>query len=240
MTVDVRAIVATDLGLCVSADLGGNHISDRSGLRMTQGTLQFDGIVTPARGALVSFLVACPQTGKVSRFPKPLRVIRSVAHPLERRSEVEVGCKLTLMKERKDQTQYFASQYTPAWHSALTTAEKAVAPVPIYAQKVLEHCCAQIGVTLASNSRALAFSFLRESLDLSGGYVQVIGDLIRSECCFGRMLPDETLQVVPFNLDVGGKGPILREGNLVSIEPITTGAEPADHYIVKYNAAERA
>jgi hypothetical protein len=37
MTVDLRAIVATDLGICTTGDVGTNHISDRSGLVMTQG-----------------------------------------------------------------------------------------------------------------------------------------------------------------------------------------------------------
>lgn len=240
MTVDLRAIVATDLGICVSGDIGSNHISDRSGLVMTQGRLQFDGIVTPARGTLVSFLVACPQTGKVTRFPKPLRVIRAVSYPLERRSEVEVGCKLTLMKDRKDPITYTPQQYTPPWWNGLTETERALAPRPIYAQKVLEYCLQRIGITLASSSRPLEFVFLRPEIDLSSGYIQVIGDLIRSECCFGRLKPNETFEVRPINLTEVEKGPVLREGNLVSIEPITVGQEPADNYLVKYTAAVRA
>ena len=239
MAVDLRAIVATDLGICVSGDVGTNHISDRSGLVMTSGRLQFDGIVTPARGTLVSFLVACPQTGKVSRFPIPLRVIRSMSYPLERRSEVEVGCRLTLMKDRKDQDRYFATQDPPLWYAQATDSEKATLPAPIYAQKVLEHCLSKIGLSLATSSQSLRFSFLRESIDLSGGYVTLIGELVRSECCYGRLLPDETFQVVPFNFAMGGKGPVLRAENLVSVEPITGGTDPADSYTVTYNAAER-
>lgn len=239
MTVDLRAAVATDLGLCVSGDTGSNLISDRSGLVMTQGRLQFDGIVTPPRGALVSFLVACQQTGKVTRFPKPLRVIRSVAYPLDRRSEVEVGCRLTLMKDRKDPITYTPSQYTPAWWAGLTDNEKNLAPRPIYAQQLLQFCLDKIGITLAATSRPLEFAFLRPEVDLSAGYVQMIGDLIRSECCFGRLRPDETFEVVPLDFTKGNKGPVLRAGNLVSIEPITVGQEPADNYIVRYTAAER-
>ena len=239
MTVDIRAVVATDLGIVATGDLGSNLISDRSGLVMTQGRLQADGIITPARGAAVRFLVACSQTGKVTRFPKPLRVIRSVSYPLERRSEIEVGCRLTLMKELKEPVTYTPDQFTPSWWAGLRTSEQALAPRPIYAQKVLEFCLAKIGLTLAASSRPLEFAFLRPGLDLSAGYVQVIGDLIRSECCFGRIKPDETFEVVPINLDKGGKGPVLREGNLVSIEPITVGQEPADNYIVSYTAAER-
>lgn len=239
MTVDLRAVVATDLGIVTTGDLGSNLISDRSGLVMTQGRLQVDGIITPARGTLVRFLVACPQTGKVTRFPKPLRVIRSVSYPLERRSEIEVGCRLTLMKDRKDPVTYSPKLYKPPWAVGLTKNELALAPPPIYAQKVLEFCLQKIGLTLAANSRPLEFAFLRPSLDLSAGYVQVMGDLIRSECCFGRIKPDETFEVVPINLVKGGKGPVLRAGNLVSVEPITVGQEPADRYVVTYTAAER-
>ena len=239
MTVDLRAIVATDLGVCVSGDVGTNHISDRSGLIMTQGRLQFDGFVTPARGTAVSFLVACPQTGKVTRFPKPLRVIRSMSYPLERRSEVEVGCKLTLMKDRKDKTVFFAKSVRKSWYNKLTAAEKAVCPLPIYAQDVLRYCLTQMGITLAPSSRELRFAFLRNEIDLSGGYISVIGDLIRSECCVGRLKTNETFEVLPLKLAEGGKGPVLRQENLVSIEPIAVGSEPADNYLVTYNAVER-
>jgi hypothetical protein len=239
MTVDLRAIVATDLGIIASGDIGSNLISDRSGLVMTQGRLQADGIITPARGSMVRFLVACPQTGRVTRFPKPLRVIRSVSYPLARRSEIEVGCLLTLMKDRKDQVNYHSSAFTPDWWTGLSDRQKALAPRPIYAQKLLEFCLSKINITLAASSRPLEFTFLRPFIDLSAGYVQVIGDLIRSECCFGRIKPDETFEVVPIDLVRNGKGPVLREGSLMSIEPITIGQEPADNYIVKYSAAER-
>jgi hypothetical protein len=239
MTVDLRAIVATDLGVCVSGDVGTNHISDRSGLVMTQGRLQFDGFVTPARGTAVSFLVACPQTGKVTRFPKPLRVIRSMSYPLERRSEVEVGCKLTLMKDRKDKQVFRADSTSKAWYDKLNDAEKAVAAKPIYAQDVLRYCLSQMGLTLAPSSYELRFAFLRNDIDLSVGYVSVIGDLIRSECCYGRLKADETFEVRPLELTESGKGPVLRQENLVSIEPIAVGSEPADNYTVTYNAVER-
>jgi hypothetical protein len=239
MTVDLRAHVATDLGICVSGDVGTNHISDRSGLIMTQGRLIFDGIVTPPRGTLISFLVVCPQTGTVSRFPKPLRVIRSTYQAQDRLSEVEVGCRLTLMKDRKDEVQYFARMYPPQWYEEQTEDERRIAPIPIHSGQLLAHCCQMIGITIAPSSASLYFSFLKSEIDLSAGYVTIIGELIRSHCCFGRLLPDEKLQIVPLQFNVGGKGPILTADNLVSIEPITGGTEPPDKYIVRYRAAER-
>lgn len=239
MTVDLRAIVATDLGLCISGDVGSNHISDRSGLQMFSGRLTFDGTVTPARGTPISFLVACPQTGKVTRFPHLLRVIRAVAYPLERRSEIEVGCMLTLMKDRKDQAVYSTREYTPPWYENLSVRQKSTVAVPIYAHELLRYCLKKIGLGISLNSYQLKSKFLQREIDLSQGYVQVIGDLVRSESCFGRLRLNETFQVVKINTSIGQKGPILRASNLISIEPISTGAEPPSGYTVKYSAIRR-
>jgi hypothetical protein len=239
MTVDVRAIVTTDLGICVSGDIGSNHASDRTGLKMYQGRLHFDGIVTPSRGTLISFLVACPQIGRVTRFPIPLRVVRATAYPLQRRSEIEVSCKLTLMKDRKDPDQYFANDNMPPEYAGLTSDQLALAPPPIRAQSLLEYCCSKINLTIAASSRPLQFAFLRSSIDLSVGYVQMIGDLIRSEGCIGRLLPNESLEVISLVQETAGTGPILTEKNLISVEPITGGSEPADEYFVRYQASER-
>lgn len=221
MTVDLRAAIACDLGPIISGSVGSNHISDRSGLEMLSGRLTLDGLYSPARGTAINLLVACPQLGRVTRFPKVLRVIRSTSYPLDNRTEVEVGCKLTLLKELKQQDQYFPGSGA------------------ISAQAVLTYCLSQLGITMAAGSPNLAHQLLRSSIDLSGGYVRVIGDLIRSECAFGRLRPDETFEVVPINLAIGGTGPVLTADDLVSFEPITTGSEPPDQYRVTYSAAER-
>lgn len=239
MTVDLRAIVATDLGLCLSGDVGSNHISDRSGLQMFSGRLTFEGIVTPPRGTPISFLVACSQTGKVTRFPHPLRVIRAVAYPLDRRSEIEVGCLLTLMSDKKEKKIYRSTEYSPNWTTLLSTRQLGTIQVPIYAAAMLRYCLRQIGITEWAGSLPLAFKFTRGEVDLSDGYVQNIGNLLRSEGCYGRLRPDETFEVVRIDMTTGQKGPILRAENLVSIEPITTGKEPPTNYTVRYNAIRR-
>jgi hypothetical protein len=239
MTVDLRAIVATDLGLCISGDVGCNHISDRSGLQMFSGRLTFEGIVTPPRGTPISFLVACPQTGTVTRFPHPLRVVRAVSYPLDRRSEIEVGCLLTLMSDKKEKKIYGRNEYTPEWTTLLSTRQLGTITIPIYADQLLLYCLRQVGITRAATSSLLSFRFMREEVDLSGGYVQIIGSLLRSEGCFGRLRPDETFEIRSINRSIGQKGPILRAENLVSIEPITGGQEPPTTYKVIYNSIRR-
>lgn len=222
MTVDLRAIVACDLGHLISGDVGSNHISDRSGLVMTSGRLTIEGLLSPARGTAVNLLVACPQLNRVTRFPKVLRVIRATAYPLDNRTEVEVGCMLTLMKERKDKATYFASGSNP-----------------LSAQALLTHCLASIGVTLTPGTRSLTRTYLLSQVDLSQGYVQIIGDLIRSENCVGRLRPDDTLEIIDISLSQGRPGPVLTKDDLVSIEPISGGQDPPDQFTVTYNAVER-
>jgi hypothetical protein len=231
MTVDLRAVVACDLGNCISGDLSNNHISDRSGLIRTSGQLLIDGIVNPARGTAVSLVVACPQTGLVTLFPKPLRVIRALPNVIERTTTVEVGCKLTLMSEKREDLVYLRPGFTAP------PGDAGLAATPIYAQDVLNFCLGKIGVQLAPGSQQLQFRFLRSGIDLSSGYVQMIGELIRSECCYGRMLPNEQLEIKRFNLTRGGSGPVLLQDDLVSVESVTAGAEPADNYKVTYTAA---
>lgn len=241
MTVDFRATIATDLGVCISGDIGSNHISDGSGLIKTQGRLLMDGIVNPARGTPVNLIVVRPQLNLITRFPKPMFVMRAVPNPTERISEVEIGCRLTLMEGLKRKDFYYASFEQPEDWVVIPNGLGITTPAPyaIVAQNLLEYCLDKIGLQLHSNSVPLSFRFLRYRMDLSNGYVQVIGDLIRSEAKFGRILPSGKLEVRNLNFRLGRRGPVLTTDNLYSIEAITDGEEPPDNFTVVYNAAER-
>lgn len=240
MTVDFRATIATDLGVCISGDVGSNHISDGSGLIKTQGRLLMDGIVNPARGTPVNLIVVRPQLNLITRFPKPMFVMRAVPNPADRISEIEIGCRLTLMEGLKKKDFYYASFEQPEDWVVRPNGLGNTTPGPyaISAQNLLQYCLDKIGLQLDSNSVPLSFRFLRYRMDLSNGYVQVIGDLIRSEAKFGRILPNGKLQVRGLNFKLGRRGPVLTTDNLYSIEAITDGEEPPDNFTVVYNAAE--
>jgi hypothetical protein len=242
MTVDFRATIATDLGVCISGDIGSNHISNGTGLIQTQGRLLMDGIVNPARGTPVNLIVVRPQLNLITRFPKPMFVLKAVPNPIERRSEIEIGCRLTLMEDLKRTDYYYASFEQPEDWVVLPNGLNITTPAPyaIVAQNLLTYCLGKIGMELDSNSVPLSFRFLRYRIDLSDGYVQTIGDLIRSEAKFGRILPNGKLEVRNLNFRLGRRGPVLSTDNLYSIEAITDGEQPPDEFTVTYNAAEQA
>ena len=225
----------------ITGAIGSNHISDGSGLIKTQGRLLMDGIVNPARGTPVNLIVVRPQLNLITRFPKPMFVMRAVPNPTERISEVEIGCRLTLMEGLKRKDFYYASSEQPEDWVVLPNGLNITTPAPyaISAQNLLQYCLNQIGLQLDSNSVPLAFRFLQHRIDLSNGYVQVIGDLIRSEAKFGRILPNGKLEVRNLNFRLGRRGPVLTTDNLYSIEAITDGEEPPDNFTVVYNAAEQ-
>ena len=255
MTVDFRATVATDLGVCISGDVGSNHIGDGTGLIKTSGRLLMDGILSPARGTPANLVIVRQQLGLITRFPKPMYVLRALPNVIERTTEIEIGCKLTLMEGLKRKELYKAWENEPgSWITApvpvpfgdtigaqifqYQTYRTFVAASTIRAQGVLEYCLNKIGLELSDDSADLDFVFLRSTINLESGYVQVIGDLIRSETKFGRILPDGKLQIRGLNFQLGRRGPVLTTDNLFSIEAIDGATQPPDEYTVQYNGAE--
>lgn len=250
MTVDFRATIITDLGTCISGDIGSNHIGDGTGLIKTQGRLLMDGIVNPARGTPANLMVVRQQLGQITRFPKPMYVLKAVPDVLNRTSEIEIGCKLTLMEGLKRKDRYFSENDQPP--SVVSVPMYETLPTggqinysqtfyyywPISAQNILLYCLNKIGMQLSDDSADLDFKFMRRSIDLSVGYVQIIGDLIRSETKFGRILPDGKLQIRGLNFKLGRRGPILTADNFYSIEAIDGAALPPEEFTVEYNGAE--
>jgi hypothetical protein len=250
MTVDFRATVLTNLGNCISGDVGSNHIGDGTGLIKTQGRLLMDGIVNPARGTEVELMIVQQQLGQITRFPKPMYVLRAVPDVLNRTSEIEIGCKLTLMEDLKRKDRYFSENDRPPLVNQVPIFGDARGGQviryfqvsyyywPVTAQNVLLYCLDKIGIELSEDSANLDFVFMRRSMDLSSGYVQIIGDLIRSETKYGRILPDGTLQIRGLNFQLGRSGPILTNENIYTIEAIDGAALPPDEFTVGYNGAD--
>lgn len=239
MTVDPRCWIATDLGVLKDGSgLSEDHVQGL-GLITYRGTFIFDGIFTPARGRVIQVAYARPQygtSGTLTRFYPRLHVISSSADPFANETTVEVGCQLELMRDRQDAITYRAEDNPPSWWSALSTDRRAVLPPTIEAQAVIQFCLTRLGISLASASATSPDNFVREEIDLSGGYVQVIDDLLRSALLWGHMTPAGALLVQPVTLSPG-TGPVLRRNNLISLQPINDKGG-AEKVTVEFDAIE--
>lgn len=239
MTVDARCLIATDLGILKDGSGLSEDHSQETGLVTYRGSFIFDGLHTPVRGRVIQLAYARPQygtSGLLTRFYPRLHVISSSADPFANITTVEVGCALTLQSSRTDIPSYKASENPPAWWSALSPDRQAVVPPTISAQGVINYCLAALGISLASGSATTSDTFLRNEIDLSGGCVSVLSDLLRSSLLIGHMTPAGELLVRPVELSAAN-GPVLTRNNLLSLQSIS-GRDGAEQVIVEYDAVE--
>jgi hypothetical protein len=224
-----------NLGEVLSGQIGDDLLSD-SGLIRTTGTVVLAGLANYARGTLVDLAYERPQVGTVTRFPRRVRVLRSTANPYERTTTLEVGCKLALKENLAVLSDVIRAEALPAsWWNPSSTR-----PPTISAQDALVYCLGRIGIPLASGSETLSFQFLRSELDLSSGYVATIGKLIASHCCYGTLNLAEQLVVRKVALDAIGTAPVLTDADVIDLQPIAGGEEPADRVTVNFEAIRSA
>jgi hypothetical protein len=235
MAIDVRARMICNLGQVISGQVGDDLLSE-SGLIRSTGTVVLDGLAQFSRGTLVELAYERPQLGTVTRFPRRLRVLRSTANPYERTTTLEVGCKLALKENLALQADTIRAEQLPAsWWSSSSPR-----PPTISAQDVLTYCLDKVGIPLASGSETLRFQFLRAEFDLSSGYVATIGKLLISHCCYGTLNLQEELVVRKVELDAVGSAPVVTDQDVIDLQPIAGGEEPADRVTVSFDAIRGA
>lgn len=225
MTIDARARMICSLGPVISGQIGDDLLSD-TGVIRTTGTIVLKGLILPRKGSSVQLAYERPQAGRITRFPRALRVLRANADPYAKVTTVDVGCVLAL----KEGYVRKADSYRAADHGGRT----------ISAQSLLRYCARRLGLTLAAGGPTLRFRFLRSEVDLSAGYVAVIGDLLISHCCYGYVNLSEQLVVKRIKLDSIGTAPVIADADLIDLQPATGGAEPADVVTVAYTAIRSA
>lgn len=243
MTVDARCLIATDLGILKDGSGLSEDHAQQTGLVTYRGTWNFDGLHTPTRGRVIQLAYARPQygaSGLLTRFYPRLHAISYSADPFANggygQTTVEVGCALTLKADKRDAIAYRAIDHPPAWWTALSSDRKAVVPPTIAAQGVIQFCLDQLGIALAAGSATTADVYLRDEIDLSGGYVQVLGDILKDSLLVGHMTPAGELFVQPLQLEAG-TGPVLTRDNLLTIQPINDRGG-AEQVTVDYDAVE--
>lgn len=244
MPVDVRCAVVSSLGQVIDGQVGDDLITE-PGLIRTTGSMVINTLTLPRRGAKLNLAYYQPQKGTISNFPRPLRVLRATANPYKGITTLEVGCKVALRYDVAKPDRF--PQVDPDTTGLVTNADFEQTGTgsvidsyietypPIAAQDVLEYCLAQVGIDLAAGSYTLQFQYLRPYIDLSNGYLSVVNDLIKSESCFGSVNLAEELLIQKIDLTAGGTAAVLADDDLIDLQPVTGGQEPADEVTVSYS-----
>jgi hypothetical protein len=221
MAIDVRCNIICSLGQVISGNVG-DDLRGEPGLARTTGTVVIEGLHLPARGTEVQLAYHRPQAGTITRFPRRLRVMRATADPYRNITTVELGCLLAL-------------RFSVADRAATLPLTLFLSTGYISAQAALAYCLQKAGIPLASGSRALLFRFFRDSIDLSSGYLSVANDLIKSECCWGVLNAAEQLVIQKIDLSAATTAGVLGDYDLIDLQPVTGGQDPADEATVNYS-----
>lgn len=220
-----RAYTFCSLGPVIEGNFADDYIQG-SGLVKTRGQVRLSGVFKPDVGTVVEFAYQSGST--LSRLPRKLRVLSSFADPFSRTTTVQLGCKLTYLEGRKPPTQ---NPNTKQEHADVPCIVFQVATLNISAAYVFQQCLDAL--ELECDSVPLTNTFATEEFDLSPGYIQVMSDLLASECYLGYLDEREYLVIRSLN-DDSGTGPVLDERSIISIGPIGVGELPGESVAVSY------
>jgi hypothetical protein len=234
LPLDARAFVACNLGtLKQGGSIAEPPVQD-SWLVTASGQLKFAGIITPAIGE--ECILSYEHDGLLTRFPRRLYVLSSIADPVRCETTVNVGCKLTYGKDIEMPT-ILNTDDPPSWWVALPeNMKKEVAP-PIRASTIRDAIFDVMGLTLAANTQLLKRSYLQDEIDLSGKAFDLLSRLLSSEGCYGHTTPSGAIKIEDWNLDRSSGGPVYELEDLIDITPLATGEKPRSAVIVETDSA---
>jgi|688.fasta_scaffold192182_2 hypothetical protein len=236
MTIDIRANVFCNLGPIIEGSLSDSYVQG-NGLIYCRGSVTLDGIYQPTLGQVVDF--AYQKNGWLSRFPRRLRVLSSFADPFSRQTQIELGCKLTYLKNYWSRVVVIKSgQVLPAISIAASSdptnpvreQDRGYIPQSIGINTIIDYCLNGLGIT---SSGPLPFSsrFNGSKFEADMPYVQMLDELLKSAAYIGYL--NESEQLVLRNLtDDSGTGPVIGRDEVIAMEPIAVGEQPADRISV--------
>lgn len=259
MTVDIRAKVVCNLGKVIEASISDDLLSE-TGLIRTTGEVTIKGLRSFGRGKLAEFAYIQAHRGTVSRLPRALRVMKATADPYANTTRVELGCKLALAENIKVPDVFRAAEHPPEWwrgtvreilpqsvleefqqfapETEINNYQVSWPPPPVSSKELIEYCLKKIGINSFKGTRDLTFHFMRPSIDLDSGYIQVIGDLLISHCFYGRLNAAEVFVVNPIDIFSGERGPTVTDRDLINLEPISGGEDPAGTVMISFNSVQ--
>ena len=227
MAIDIRATVTCSLGTLISGSISDDYVQG-SGLVKTRGSVELSALITPAVGTVVTFSYV--KGGVTRAIPRKLRVLSSFADPFRRTTKVELGCKLTYLSDLRESLKWDA--FDDPENGDFDAEDDKIITIPIAASSVMSECLSKIGISASSGPLTNRFSIAE--FDFGPGYVQVLGDLLVSECYFGYLDTNEVLQIRSLDAS-GGTGPVFTSSDIVDIGSIGVGALPGEAVTVSYS-----
>lgn len=229
--ISLQARMVCNLGVMLSGGTSRDHVIDTWLLRH-QGDIEIAGVISPPRGTRVE--LAYQWHGGLTRFPVRHYVLGASTTPYGRTTTVKIGCRLTLLGNRKPMAPFRAAEHPPAWYQALSGERKLEATPPVASQGLLEWCAEGLGMVIAPGSHVLQGNSLRS--EVSGDtYTAILQDLLHSHECIGFPDPADRLVVRKVSMNPG-PGPIYDRRFLVEVSPIGNNEGVGESVTVRYTA----
>lgn len=227
MAIDIRANVTCSLGTLISASVSDDYIQG-SGLIKTKGSCELQGLYNPPAGTAVTF--AYTKNGVTHAVPRKLRVLSSFADPFRRTTSVALGCKLTYLQNLQEADALLAVD-DPV-NAELTEQDAEIVTVPLSAKYIANQCLGKLG--LGASSMPLTNYFSIDEIKIDRPYVQMLSDLLVSECLCGYLNYSERLVVFSLRSPLNG-GPVIDESNLIDLAPVNFGELSGSPVYVTYS-----
>jgi len=233
-----RAKVYCNLGHLIDGQFADTYLQ-QSGLIFCRGTIQLAGLYQPDIGAPVEFAYtrSAGSTGTAARLPRKLLVLSSFANPLTNVTTVRIGCRLSLLQNKRDLLKVItpADSYKAESPTSSDLPEGTLDYVspPISASYAASRCLQELGI-VSVGPLPLNNKYTVDEIDFTTGYVNVLEELLRSEMIVGFMNDDDALETfsllnVPDNL-----GPVINETNCFTLSPNGPGELPAEQVTTVY------
>ena len=219
--IDVRAQVFSDLGPVISGQLSDDPLAPGVGLLRTQGEVVVSGLIQPARGTELRLGVRSPG-GRLTRFPRRLRVMKADSDPMNNETTLTVGCLLALKWDFVVPEIFYASE-NPQWTPIENTAGST--PNICFLDSILTVALDRCGITQATGNPVMTFAKAVGSVDLSEGYLEIASKMLAESGFYGFINAEEKLRIRKV-LAPATKGPFLTVKDTITNEAIGNPPPP--------------
>jgi hypothetical protein len=222
------------LGHLIDGQFADTYLQ-QAGLIFCRGSVRLAGVYRPDVGTVVDFAYT-RDNATIARIPRRLRVLSSFADPFTQITTVQLGCKLSLLQNNRQPDSATPEESDPILNPGVgmnVDVKDFVAP-PVGALAAAQKCLTKLGIT-SVNPLPLLNRYTVDNVDLSEGYVSVLGKLLESELYVGWLNEAEQLEIRTLDDSGSALGPVINATNVFTLSPIGVGELPAETVNVTFS-----